>query len=134
MKLPFVTRKYHDAEVARLSRLVERSLSPELMSMTMHQGMLDMGFKGGAAQMLAGLFCELLRDHPGAANYLSMDFGTPDLGPVNVMVQRVQGKRPIDKLREAEDLLREVKGFLRTDAYDSHKRMARKIDAMLDPA
>jgi hypothetical protein len=107
VKLPWVSRKRYEAEVRRLSTLVEKSLDPRLLGIEAHNGMLEIGLKGGAAQMLAAMFVQLL-DERGAQNYVEVHFLDPKHGPIDVTVQRRYGKRPTDKLREAEDLLREA--------------------------
>jgi len=101
MKWPFVLRKNHDSAIAEAQRLLEKSLDPGLLGVEVHGSMMEMGLKGGAAQMLAAMFVEQFKD-TGAKNYIEVSFHHNDLGRIIVTVQRADGLTPADKLREAE--------------------------------
>ena len=100
MRLPFVSRKHHDAEVARLTGLIEKALDPSLLGIEVHDRMLEIGLKGGAAHMVAGMFVELFKGGQ-ATNYVEIKFGS-DIGPIVVHCQRLFGKTPVDLLPAPE--------------------------------
>lgn len=108
---PFVTRRFHDEEVGHLRGLVHKALDPGLLGIECHHNMMEIGLKGGMAQVVAAGFIEQFKD-VGAKNYIQIGFTSDAYGPFTVTIQRVYGKSPTQVLNEAEEVLREAQGLL----------------------
>lgn len=87
-------------------RLLAALDNPMLTGINIGNGSMDVGMKGNAAQLIAGMFLGVFEKHQDATNYLEMTFGSPQ-GPIVVTVIRPGGKTPDQLRREAERKLAE---------------------------
>jgi hypothetical protein len=140
-----------EAENYRLRALLAEKVvtSTMLTGLVPEDGGMTVGFEGGACGMLAQVFGDQFYQNK-AINYLELRFNSakhPELGPLVVTLQRVEGKTP-HQLREVAEAqnrtLTEQVAVLQSDAnswqsgYDEGRRMgsktmqeARTVDARL---
>lgn len=87
--------------------------NPRLAGMHVHENMLTMGLKGGAAQVMAEAYAEQFRQ-TGAVNHVEISFTSQDpaIGKMIVTLQRVEGKTPATMKAEADARVRELEGQL----------------------
>jgi hypothetical protein len=93
--------------------IVEKGLEPQLRKMSVESGVFDMEFTGDAAKATAASLVGYYKGI-GARNYIEMSFFDPDEKQQRyiVTVQRVDGKSPADKVREAEARVAELEAKL----------------------
>lgn len=92
------------AEVEHLKALFE----PKTSGVTVHEGLVNIGLEGGAAQALACAFAHQFKAS-GGVNYVevSLDAKDPELGPLTVTLQRKWGKTAHELRANAEAVVAE---------------------------
>jgi len=98
--------------IRRLERrnklLYDALANPTLTGMAFHRDSATIGAACPGAQMVAGMFLGLLQDHPEAANYLQLTFGSSE-GNILVTVHRPGGATPHNLRAMAEQEARAAK-------------------------
>lgn len=104
---PWAHLKALRMEVDGLRALLADQLDPEVTGINLHNGFLNVGIRGGIAQVVAASFAEQFREHRkhGAMNYIEihlLEHKDAEIGPLIVTIQRKHGKTPDTFRREAE--------------------------------
>lgn len=105
--------------IERMERAESAVENPLLAGIQIHNGAMEMGLKGGAAQMLAEAFVEQFKQ-TGGVNYVELRFESTDrdVGSMLVTLQRVEGKTPGHLKHEAEERAKRAEALLR-ESQDS---------------
>ncbi len=80
----------------------------KIVDMGMTKNEFFMHLEGGAPAVMADAFAEEL-SQVGAENYVVVSFTSKKYGRIDVTVQRVEGKTPLDFLNEARAELERIK-------------------------
>jgi hypothetical protein len=113
----------------RNKRLSDTLANPTMTGLAFHQNSATAGIAGPGAQMLAGMFLGLLKDHPEAANYLELTFGSSE-GNILVTVHRPGGATPHNLRAMAEQEARAAKRvaeYLRGDLATAQEAVRRLV-------
>jgi hypothetical protein len=124
---PWKTIKELKTENDRLLNIIE---NPFMSGIEIGNGTIDIGLKGGAASILAGMFAGLLEAHEDIApNYLQVSFNSPK-GPIVVIVQQPNGKSPHQLKIEAEQKVKLLEDVVKFLAFYRKE----KAEVVIDPS
>jgi hypothetical protein len=103
-------------------------------------GGLSMRIKHSVIPLMAEQLAGLLR-YPGASNYIVQGFDHPEMGRIDVTIQRVSGKTPAEKVMEMRAAIEQIQelaaemGFADTLGFEeARERILEITGAALAPS